>query len=194
MLGIQDNIEIAGGQARVAGEPAVNHDLCDTVKARLKWFNGPKGFGFVNPEGREDVDAFLHITALQTVGVHAIGDGACLLCQIEYGDKGAHVTQVLDVLDEGQVTEAVPCYSHANDAHLGQVKKMKGTVKWFKADSGFGFIVPDDGLKDVFVHKTCLERQGVDVLEPGQRVFMTLRIVPKGREVINLRLLDSDVL
>jgi cold shock protein len=45
-----------------------------------------------------------------------------------------------------------------------------GTVKWFNESKGFGFITPDDGGKDVFVHATALERAGMDGLSEGQKV------------------------
>lgn len=49
----------------------------------------------------------------------------------------------------------------------------KGTVKFFNTQKGFGFIAPDDGGKDVFVHATALERAGVDQLLEGQKVSFT---------------------
>ena len=46
----------------------------------------------------------------------------------------------------------------------------KGTVKWFNSQKGFGFIQPDDGSKDVFVHITAVERAGMSGLNEGQKV------------------------
>ena len=46
----------------------------------------------------------------------------------------------------------------------------KGTVKWFNAQKGFGFIQPDDGGKDVFVHISAVERAGMNGLNEGQKV------------------------
>ena len=46
----------------------------------------------------------------------------------------------------------------------------KGTVKWFNNQKGFGFIQPDDGGKDVFVHISALERAGMSTLNEGQEV------------------------
>jgi cold shock protein len=45
-----------------------------------------------------------------------------------------------------------------------------GTVKWFNAQKGFGFIQPDDGSKDVFVHISAVERAGMGTLREGQKV------------------------
>ena len=45
-----------------------------------------------------------------------------------------------------------------------------GTVKWFNAQKGFGFIQPQDGSKDVFVHISAVERAGMDALKEGQKI------------------------
>jgi CspA family cold shock protein len=49
-----------------------------------------------------------------------------------------------------------------------------GTVKWFNGQKGFGFIVPDDGGKDVFVHISAVERSGFKTLNEGQKVSFEL--------------------
>jgi CspA family cold shock protein len=49
-----------------------------------------------------------------------------------------------------------------------------GTVKWFNGQKGFGFIAPDDGSKDVFVHISAVERAGMDDLREGQKVEFEL--------------------
>ena len=50
----------------------------------------------------------------------------------------------------------------------------QGTVKWFNSQKGFGFIQPDDGTKDVFVHISAVERAGLQGLQEGQKVTFEL--------------------
>ena len=50
----------------------------------------------------------------------------------------------------------------------------QGTVKWFNSQKGFGFIQPDDGSKDVFVHVSAVERAGMHSLNEGQKVSFDL--------------------
>lgn len=69
----------------------------------------------------------------------------------------------------------------------GEATAMDGTVKWFNQSKGFGFIAPDDGGKDVFVHVRALERSGLAGLNDQQRVHMTVRQGEKGLEVVTLR-------
>jgi cold shock protein len=59
----------------------------------------------------------------------------------------------------------------------------KGTVKWFNATKGFGFIQPEGGSKDVFVHITALERAGLRSLDDGQQVTFDLEKGRDGRAV-----------
>jgi CspA family cold shock protein len=59
---------------------------------------------------------------------------------------------------------------------------MTGTVKWFKSDKGFGFVTPDDGGRDIFVHRTVVLRAGLQALESGQKVRMLVQTASKGRE------------
>ena len=66
-----------------------------------------------------------------------------------------------------------------------------GSVKWFNTQKGFGFIAPDDGDKDVFVHISALERSGISFLQEGQKVEFELGRDRKGRVAVeNLRLAE----
>jgi cold shock protein len=62
-----------------------------------------------------------------------------------------------------------------------------GTVKWFNAQKGFGFIQPDDGGKDVFVHISALERAGMASLAEGQRISYDVAMDRGKAAAANLR-------
>ena len=64
-----------------------------------------------------------------------------------------------------------------------------GTVKWYNATKGFGFIGPDRGGKDIFVHASALERAGIMGLAEGQRVAVDVADGQKGPEAVSLRLI-----
>ncbi|QNT70306.1 cold-shock protein [Defluviicoccus vanus] len=65
-----------------------------------------------------------------------------------------------------------------------------GTVKWFNTSKGYGFITPDQGEKDAFVHVSELERSGMGPLTEGQRVTFQLRREAKGLRAVDLALSD----
>ena len=63
-----------------------------------------------------------------------------------------------------------------------------GSVKWFNAQKGFGFIQPDDGGKDIFVHVSALEESGLKTLNEGQKVSFDLTPDRQGRDnAVNLK-------
>jgi CspA family cold shock protein len=63
----------------------------------------------------------------------------------------------------------------------GSYMRISGTLKFYNAAKGFGFITPDDGSKDVFVHASALERSGIDALNEGDKVTFVLEDDRKGR-------------
>ncbi len=62
-----------------------------------------------------------------------------------------------------------------------------GTVKWFNESKGFGFITPDDGGEDLFVHHSKIEMEGFRTLEQGQKVQYEIGQGRKGVEAISVR-------
>ncbi len=64
--------------------------------------------------------------------------------------------------------------------------RITGTVKWFSRVKGYGFISPDGGEKDVFVHYSAIEGEGYRNLEEGQRVEFSIEDTPKGPQAANV--------
>jgi cold shock protein len=164
------------------------------VEARVKWFNGAKGFGFVTlTDGSPD--AFLPMAVLRRAGYDNVGEGAVLVCEIGPGAKGPLVLNVLNV-DESQAAppprggDRYPDRERAGASFGGgPSQSLEGAVKWFEPDKGYGFISPDGGGKDIFIHVTALRRSGVNALDAGQRVRVDVVEGRKGLEADRVTLI-----
>ena len=155
------------------------------VEAKIKWFNTAKGFGFVTlPDGTPD--AFLPMAVLRRAGYGEAREGASIICEIGAGAKGP---LVLSVLNLDNSTAVAVGGGRGNHAPRGPAQTMQGEVKWFEPEKGYGFIAPEGGGKDIFVHVTALRRSGVNALEPGQRVRVDVIEGRKGLEADHITLL-----
>ena len=65
-----------------------------------------------------------------------------------------------------------------------------GTVKWFNEQKGYGFIQPENGSKDIFVHISAVERAGLRTLKEGQKVSFEVTAGPKGDQAVAIKALD----
>jgi cold shock protein len=82
----------------------------------------------------------------------------------------------------GRSNDAAPDIAHHEEKDMAQ-----GTVKWFNAEKGFGFISPDGGGADVFVHFTAIQSDGYRSLEDNQRVEFEITQGAKGPQAANVR-------
>ena len=154
----------------------------------VKWFNPDKGFGFVELSDGSG-DAFLHGSVLAQSGINTAQPGETLEVRVGPGHKGPHVTEVLSI----DSSTAVPMASRRSNAQAttlnGPSVEETGTVKWFNADKGYGFIAPNGGGRDVFVHVSALERSGIEGLSEGQQVVVDVVEGRKGPEAARIRLI-----
>lgn len=164
------------------------------VDAVVKWFNAEKGFGFITLAGGSE--AFLHVRQLEAAGYSSVPEGARVKVRIGQGQKGPEVTEVIEVdTSTSQVTRATerrsaPHPPSRQQPGAGATEESIGSVKWYNADKGFGFIAQDGGGKDVFVHAKTLDRAGLSGLAEGQRVRMQVGQGQKGPEARSIELLD----
>ena len=151
------------------------------VEAKIKWFNATKGFGFVTlSDGSKD--AFLPMAILRRAGYDDVREGASITCEVGTGAKGPLVLNVLNI-DNSTASEA------SERRAPRPASTLDGAVKWFVADKGYGFIAPDGGGKDVFIHVTALRRSGLSALDPGQRVRVDVVDGKKGLEADRVTLI-----
>ena len=80
------------------------------------------------------------------------------------------------------------CLRHDACGGKGNATVASGTVKWFNAEKGFGFIAQPDGGADVFVHHTAIQMNGFRSLEEGQAVEFDVQEGPKGLQAVDVRL------
>ncbi|MGE4314082.1 MAG: cold shock domain-containing protein [Pseudobdellovibrionaceae bacterium] len=158
----------------------------EDVMCKLKWFNTAKGYGFVRVEGL-DADIFLHASILQKQGHPLIGTGAVLKCKISRSNNGFFVENVNTVIEPGET----PFAHTVEEEQNGDIHTARGTVKWYDTTKEFGFILPDDGVKDIFVHKSCLKDSDLDELIAGQIVSVTYKSVLKGREALSVKVISN---
>jgi len=168
------------------------------TEARVKWFNPEKGFGFVEfTDGSGE--AFLHISAVERAGHSALEPGTTLIVRTGQGQKGPQVAEITSVdastaepeaprsARTGSFATGGPRSSGARGpgrgVDLSGAREGRGTVKWYNPEKGFGFITPDEGGKDLFVHRSVLERSGGRDLPEGLRVRVKIVEGLKGPEV-----------
>ena len=156
------------------------------VEAKVKWFNASKGFGFVTLDDGSQ-DAFLPMATLRRAGFEDVREGASITCEVGAGAKGPLVTTVLNIDNSTAVAPGAGGYSRERLQRPST--SLEGAVKWFEAEKGYGFISPDGGGKDVFIHITALRRSGVNALGPGQRVRVDVVDGKKGLEADRITLL-----
>lgn len=154
-------------------------DVTTNITAQVKWYNPNKGFGFVQPADGGG-DAFLHASVLGQAGYQELGEGDTLTCDIAPGPRGPQVVAIHNVERSEQPRSGGWSGGGRGGAADGPTEVVDGTVKFFDAAKGFGFVTPDGGGKDVFISARILTRLGLSTLESDQRVRVTTRLGPKG--------------
>jgi cold shock protein len=152
------------------------------AKGVVKFFNPQKGFGFiVRDDGGEDV--FVHISAVEQAGLTDLADGQPL--EFTLVDRGGRISAT-NLRIEGEPMAVERAERGPQRQLTGE--KASGTVKFFNAMKGFGFIQRDDGQPDAFVHISAVERAGIPTLNEGDRLEFELEVDRRGKTAaVNLQ-------
>ena len=173
-----------------ATEPQLDELSSQPVWGKVKWYNPDKRYGFVVLSDGSG-DAFLHASALTGIGVSTLQPGETLALLVAPSERGLLVTEVISV-DSSTAAPSRPSRTRVGSASdrqpLEAVVEEMGTVKWYNAGRGFGFIVLDNGGTEVFVHASALARSGIMSLWEGQRVFVSVFEGQKGPQVSSLQI------
>ena len=172
------------------GMPA---QVVGTGKGTVKFFNANKGFGFVACEDRPE-DVFVHISAVEQAGLEGLGEGQEL--EFTLVDRGGKVS-ASDLVIIGDVVPFATTPKPRDDTPSGGGQRQltgenaTGSVKFFNANKGFGFVARDDGESDVFVHISSLEKSGISTINEGDRLKFDIEIDRRGKfSAVNLSLTD----
>jgi CspA family cold shock protein len=164
-------------------------------KGVVKFFNPQKGFGFiVRDDGGEDV--FVHISAVEQAGLTDLADGQPL--DFTLVDRGGRISatnlkidgEPMEVVRSAAPREGAPREGGGFGGPQRQLtgEKAQGTVKFFNAMKGFGFISRDDGQPDAFVHISAVERAGLPTINEGDRFEFDIEVDRRGKyAAVNLQ-------
>ena len=132
------------------------------------------------------------MSVVERSGHDSVSPGATLEVRAGPGPRRPQVTEILSV--DSSTAQSKPTRRggperSAYPPAAGAAVEESGTVKWYNATKGFGFIATDRGGKDIFVHASVLERAGIAGLTEGQRVSVDVIDGRKGPEAAGLRLI-----
>jgi cold shock protein len=108
-------------------------------------------------------------------------------------ERVAHVTKAYRAFDDARRSRGhFESAETSRPNHPLEIIELAGTIKWFDASKGYGFIVPDNGLPDVLLHITCLRASGYQTAYEGARIHCEVLVRPKGPQAFKILSMDEN--
>jgi cold shock protein len=155
-----------------AGAPAAG----DGADGTVGWYDEDKGFGFVTPDAGGP-DVFVHVRALAD-GLTWLTEGDRVTYDVVQGDRGPQARDLHLVRSAAPEDAPAPAPARSAPARSAPARGGEGVVARYDAERGFGFITPDAGGADLFVHMSVV--QGTEPLRAGERVRFGVRQSDRG--------------
>lgn len=162
-----------------AVQPEDTRPEADTVRVigTVKWFDATKGYGFIVPGGVTvspfGGDVLLHITILRQYGENLADEGANIVCDAVRSEKGWQAVNIIEM--------DPPRMGRGPDNDPDSYSTV--IVKWFNRTKGYGFVQELDSNEDIFIHAVVAREGGVETLEPGDELNVSIQSGAKGRYV-----------
>lgn len=171
----------------------INEFKIENIEARVKWYNPEKGYGFLIQENNPE-DIMIHFSVLDAVGYPYVKEGDQIICDIYKGKQGWQVSRVTDVKlgSPGSRSLSVFLEPKATPFDPESLVEVEGTIKWYNPKKGYGFVYPDNGGKEIFLHTSVLRLAGYKYLEPGVRVSVKVSNSETGQEARLLKILGEE--
>lgn len=172
---------------------AIANNNLQRVETSVKWYNPAKGYGFLLLEDNV-TDVMIHFSTLDLIKCAYIKVGDRVICDIVSGKSGLYVVQVIEIKFGSPEPRSLSNFYNSRypSKVLGNLEEIKGTVKWYNPDKGFGFIIPEEGTRDIFVHFSVVRQIGCGSLQPGTRVLAQVSQSERGPEAYMIRILCEE--